>query len=337
MPMLNLATLFTAAEIADAINVIPNKYSRLGQLGIFPGRGAITRTVLIEEANGILTILPTTALGPNVGSVGKENKRKIRPFVIPQIIHEDHIDAKDVEAVRMFGGDELMNVSDLVNQRLGQCRDKHEITHEWHRAGALRGTLLDADGSTVIYNWFTEFGITQKVVDFALGTADTDVRKKCMEVKRHIEKNLKGDTMTRVRAIASATWMDKFTSHANVQKAFLNWQAAADNIAGDVRTSFKFGDITFEEYVGAAPGTGGTDIDFIPDGDVRFYPEGTRQTFDTLWAPADFNESVNKLGQVYYAKIQEDKWQRGYDIHTQSNPLTICKRPAVLVRGYSSN
>lgn len=49
-------------------------------------------------------------------------------------------------------------------------------------------------------------------------------------------------------------------------------------------------------------------------------------------APADFNETVNTLGQPLYAKQDSRKFERGTDLHTQSNPLPMCHRPGVLVK-----
>ena len=49
-------------------------------------------------------------------------------------------------------------------------------------------------------------------------------------------------------------------------------------------------------------------------------------------APADFNETVNTLGQLLYAKQEPRKFERGTDLHTQSNPLPMCHRPALLVK-----
>ena len=49
-------------------------------------------------------------------------------------------------------------------------------------------------------------------------------------------------------------------------------------------------------------------------------------------APADFNETVNTLGQPLYAKQEPRKFERGTDLHTQSNPLPMCHRPGVLVK-----
>jgi hypothetical protein len=62
------------------------------------------------------------------------------------------------------------------------------------------------------------------------------------------------------------------------------------------------------------------------------FPMGTVDTFSTYFAPADFNETVNTLGQALYAKQEPRKFDRGTDLHTQSNPLPMCHRPGVLVK-----
>jgi hypothetical protein len=59
---------------------------------------------------------------------------------------------------------------------------------------------------------------------------------------------------------------------------------------------------------------------------------GTVDTFGTYFAPADFNETVNTLGQPVYAKQAPRQFDRGTDLHTQSNPLPMCHRPGVLVK-----
>ncbi len=71
---------------------------------------------------------------------------------------------------------------------------------------------------------------------------------------------------------------------------------------------------------------------FIPQNEAIAFPLGTQQTFRTYFAPADFNETANTIGLPVYAKQEERKFQRGWDIHTQSNPLPLCARPEVLIR-----
>jgi len=51
--------LFTAAELTDAINAIPNQYGRLGEMGLFTVRGVATDTVTVEERGGVLRLLPS--------------------------------------------------------------------------------------------------------------------------------------------------------------------------------------------------------------------------------------------------------------------------------------
>lgn len=333
--MLTLLNAFTQTEIAAAVNIVPNTYGRLNQLGLFPVRGVTTPDVAVEERNGSLALIPTEALG-GPGRVGTEGKRKVRSFRVPRLVYDEHVNPGEVNGIRAFGGDGRANLAMLLNQKLATARGKHDITLEHLRMGALKGVLYDADGSTVLYNLYTEFGITQKTVDFVLGTAGTEVRDKCLEVVRSIEDNLMGEVASGVRCLVSQEFYDKLVKHPKVQPAFANWQAAAERLGGDMRRGFSFGGITFEEYRGVAAGSAGA-VRFIAANDGHAFPEGTSNTFATLVAPADFNETVNTLGQVYYAKVQPARMDRGYDVHTQSNVLPMTFRPGLLVRVFSSN
>lgn len=333
--MLTLANAFTQTEIAAAINIVPNTYGRLQALGLMPVRGVVTRDIAIEEQNGSLALIPTEAIG-GPGVLGKGAKRVVRTFRVPRLIQDEHVNPAEVDGIRAFGGDARASLAALLNQKLATTRQKHDLTLEHLRMGALKGIILDADGATTVYNLYTEFGITQKSVDFVLGTAGTDVRAKCMEVARHMEDNLLGDSSSGVRALVSPEFFDKLVSHAKVKEAFSNYQEAAQRLGGDMRKGFTFGGITFEEYRAQATGTGGT-VRFIASGEGHAFPEGTGSTFATLAAPADFNDTVGTLGQVYYAKVEAAKFGRGYDIHTQANVLPMCLRPGVLVRLHTSN
>jgi hypothetical protein len=100
-----------------------------------------------------------------------------------------------------------------------------------------------------------------------------------------------------------------------------------------MRKGFEFAGITFEEYRGqATQDDGTTNRRFITAGDGHVFPTGTMSTFKTIVAPADFMETANTLGIELYAKMEPKKFNRGMDLHTQSNPLPICYRPGVLVR-----
>jgi hypothetical protein len=327
---------FNMVSLTKSINILPNNYGRLRELNLMPGKGVRTRSIIVEEKNGVLNLLPTMPPG-SPGTVGKHGKRTVRSFSIPHIPHDDSILPEAYDGVRAFGQEnDLVAVSQIVNDRLQEMRNKHGITLEYLRMGALKGIILDADGST-LYNLYTEFKITQKKIDFVLGTEDTNVPKKCRDVVRHIEQNLKGEVMTGVRCLVSSSFYDKLIAHKSVKEAFLNYEAAQNVLGGDSRKGFKFNGVTFEEYVGTATDAEGTNRPFIAVDDGHAFPMGTMGSFETLFAPADFMETANTLGIELYAKQEPRKFGRGVDLHTQSNPLPICYRPAVLVRVYTSN
>lgn len=332
---LTLINAFSLTEVSAAINIVPNRYGRLQELNLMPVRGVVQRDIAVEEKNGSLALIPTEQYG-GPGVVGKVGKRKVRTFRIPKLVYDEYVSPQEVQGVRAFGGNGQQALAALLNDKLETARSKHDITLEHLRMGALKGTIVDADGST-IYNLYTEFGIVQKTVDFALGTTTTKVAEKCREVLRHIEDNLLGEVMQRVHVLVSPEFYDKLIGHSKVEAAYANWTAAAERLGGDLRSGFTFGGLTFEEYRGQSTDTSGSAVRFIAANDGHAFPVGTSQTFSTYVGPADFNETVGSLGQVYYAKVQPAEFDRGYKVHTQSNPLPMCLRPAVCVRVYSSN
>lgn len=321
---------FSMASLTAAINLIPNRYGRIGQLNLFPPRPVTQRQVIVEEYAGRLNLLPTRPPGAP-GTVNERGTRRARSFMIPHIPLDDVILPEEVQGVRAFGSTtEIETIASVVAQHLEAMRNKHAITLEYLRAGALKGEILDADGS-VILNLFNEFGITPKVVSFALGNSGTNVKAKCMEVVRHIEDNLMGEVYTSVHALCSPEFFDALTSHPKVEEAYKFYTQGA-GLVQDVRRGFVYGGITFEEYRGQATDASGNVRRFIAAGEAHAFPLGTLDTFATYFAPADFNETVNTLGQELYAKIEPRKFDRGADLHTQSNPLPMCHRPGVLVR-----
>jgi len=322
---------FQLASLTDAMNKFPFKPSRLGELGLFQEQGVPFNTVVIEERDGVLALLPFKRRGES-GVVAKSEKRKVRSFAIPHIPYDDAVLAEQLQGVRAFGTEnEVAGVAQVVNDRLVAMRQDHEVTLEFHRAAAIQGKVLDgADGSTEIYDVFAEFGVTEKTVDFVLGTATTDVRAKCIEVSRAIEGGLGARTYDHVHAMCGSTWFDALIAHDYVKDAYHRWQDSI-NLRNDPRKGFEFGGITFEEYRGKVG-----DVSFIPAAQARFFPVGTPGLFKTYFGPADFMETVNTIGLPYYAKQKLMDFDRGVQLHTQSNPLCLCLMPRVLVKGTTS-
>lgn len=54
--------------------------------------------------------------------------------------------------------------------------------------------------------------------------------------------------------------------------------------------------------------------------------------FITRYAPANYTETVNTMGLPMYAKAEPRKFNKGFDIEAQTNPLNLCTRPGAIVK-----
>lgn len=321
---------FSVRSLTAAILKAPYQPGRLGQLKLFAESGITTTTAQVEEQDGQLSLIPTSPRGGPADTLGN-SKRTMRAFNVPHLARESTIIADQVQGIRAFASEnELQTVQQLVDQRLATLRAMHEVTLEHLRIGALKGLIVDADGSTPIYNLFTEFGVSQQTHPFNFASSSLDVRGECIAVLREIEDELGGSTYTNARAFCSATFFDALVGHANVKQAFKYQEGQV--LREDLRRGFTFGGITFEEYRGKVG-----NIDFIPDDEAYCFPEGAQTVkgplFQTWFAPADFEETVNTIGLPVYAKQARDpEFQRWVKLHSQSNPLPICLRPRAVVK-----
>jgi hypothetical protein len=317
---------FSMMELTAALNKLPHQPGRIGELGLFESSGITKTVVAIEERDGVLALLPTVARG-GPSTAARTGRRTVRNFTVPHIPYEDAIFANDIQDVRQFGSeDTLQGVAQVVNDRLAEMKRSHDVTLEYHRMGALNGKILDADGSTVIYNLFTEFGVTEQTQEWVLGTDTTEVQAICHSVHRKIESALGGTRPPGVHTFCGADFFDDLVSHDSVKAAVVRYQESMQ-MRTDVRRGFEFGGIFFEEYVGSVG-----DVDFIESDECRSFPVGV-PIYKTYNAPGNFVEAANTIGLEMYAKQQLMDFDRGVRLLTESNPLNLCLRPAALVKG----
>ena len=68
---------YSLAEMTQAINILPNLYTRLGQIGLFRFEGVSQRSIVIEQREGVLSLLPSVPLGAPA-TVGNREARSMR-------------------------------------------------------------------------------------------------------------------------------------------------------------------------------------------------------------------------------------------------------------------
>jgi len=340
---------FDMISLTDTVNKQPYKPQLLGRMGLFEEKSSRTVQIAIEEKTGSLSLVPTTRRGAPA-TQNAHNLRGIRNFSAPRIALEDRVLAEEIQGVRAFGSEtELQGVQQVVSDRFGEMNDKVETTIEFHRAGAVQGIVKDSDNTTVIYNFFTEFGVSQDTTDFVLGTSGTEILDKCTAVRNNIQNELgsEGGDDIDILCLCGPVFFGKLIKHAKVTGAYTQWRAwmsGAPNYGHDPLTmdlrykGFNFGNITFMVYRGSVGGVSFIDEATINANGVAFAFPMIGGLFSTVYAPADFMETVNTPGLPRYAKVAPDtRFNQYVDLHLQSNPLCYCKRPKVLQKLTSSN
>jgi hypothetical protein len=333
---------FSLVQMTEGLDRVEFQPSFLGSLGIFTPEPIRTTSFTMEERDGTLALVPTTERGTPIIEGGRD-RRKLRTFETVRIAKGTTIHAAEIQGVRPFGSEtELLTAQQLVAERLtgpvGLLNDV-ELTFEHMRLGALKGEVLDADGSTII-NWYDAFNLTPPAdIDFALDDDTTDIRKKCADLVRDMARKSKGAFTpgTTIHALVGDEFYDSLIQHPTVRETYMNYAAAADLRTSLVTTgasgtfgAFPYAGIVFHNYRGTDDGTRVS----VASNDAHFFPIGARNVFSHVQAPGEFFDFVNTPGRRLYSMLITDRdrnaWVRP---EVYSYPLFVCKRPDLLVKG----
>ncbi|MFA8386874.1 MAG: major capsid protein [Pelagibaca sp.] len=330
---------FSVMRLTDALREIKYVPSRIGQLGLFATTSIDTLDIAIEkdrEQNQI--IIGSTPRGGPGQTFGK-NGRSMRTLRVPHFQVDDAIMADEVQQVRAFGSEvSVERLQQKIANRAAEASQFFALTEEFHRLNIIKsGKLLDADDQ-VMFDYFNEFGETAPAeIDFDLDNANPAegaLRKKCVGVVRQTAAILDGLPYTGIHAFCGDNFFDDLVSHPEVRETYKGFadastlRSAYASANGQQNTFgvFEFGGITFENYRGG--GSIGIDTN-----KCHLFPLGVPGLFRTVYAPADYIETVNTQGQRLYGKQYEMQNGKGVNLEFQMNALQYCTRPRVLIPG----
>lgn len=330
------SSAFTVTRLTQAINELKFVPGRIGELGLFDVESVDTTTISVEKKGDILALVPPTPRGAPGNTLDKE-KRDLRALIVPHFELNDAIYAEEVQGVRAFGSEvALETVVQKVAQRQLTMVRSLGATEEHARMGAVQGIVTYADNSTL--NLFTEFGVSQETeIDFDLdntSAVDGALRKKCAGVTRQVSNILGGVPFTGLHAFCGDNFFDDLLSNKEVRETFKGWSEAQilrEGYIGPNRSSygiFEFGGIVWENYRGAVGSTS-----FINTDKCHIFPLGVPGLFKSVYAPADYEETVNTMGQRLYSRQYPMPNGKGRHLDVQMNALQYCSRPKALLKG----
>jgi hypothetical protein len=244
---------FELVDYTEEIVSIPNTWGLINEMNIFRNESVSQHSITVESTAGTLGLITDQVRGAK-NLVSKDDNRTLRSFAIPHFPLDDAVTPQDLQGKRAYGSpDAAETEAAVIARKLARIRMNHAVTLEAARAYALTTGAIYAPNATVAANYYTDFGVTRKEVDYVLGTAGTEIIAKSEEALAHIQDNvLTGEVVNNVVVLCSPTFFAKLIIHATVKEAYKYYtstqQPLRDRLGSGVYRRFDHGSITYIEY-----------------------------------------------------------------------------------------
>ena len=226
MPIQNYPTVFDCTEMTAAVNKLPARPFFFKPL--FEVKGVKTTTVSLDIRKGRIVLIGDSERNTAPESLaGRGAKREWKHLSCAHLAQMDTLAPEDLQDVRAFGSTEPISVAAVYNDKMQQLKDNLAATMEFHRLGAIKGVVLDADGTTVLHDIFNTFGATKKTLDISFPKTAADdanpILTSILKAKRHVEAAMGGTPFDHIECIIGSDAYDMLTSHKLVREYFERW------------------------------------------------------------------------------------------------------------------
>jgi len=328
---------FELVDYTEELLLVPNKWGLINELGLFGEEGVAQHSVTVESSEGTLGLVTDKVRGER-NNVGKSDTRALRSFPIPHFPMDDAVKPEDVQGKRAYGSaDQAETEAAVIARKLERIRMNHAVTLEAARAFAITNGAIYAPNGTVAGNFYTDFGITRKSIDFVLGTSTTDLNAKSEEGIAHIQDTIQsGEVVSNIIVLCSPAFFGKLINHATVKEAYKYYTSTQEplrnRLGSGVYRRFVHGGVEYVEYRGSYNGTA-----LIPAGEAYMLPQGTADMFKTYFSPANKFSHVNTIGEQAYVFTYRNPTDSEILIQSEANFLNLIRRPQAVVQLTTSN
>lgn len=328
---------FQLTDLTNSILLIPNTWGLINELGIFSNESISQHTVTVESTTGTLGLITDRVRGDR-NNVSRDDPRVLRSLPVPFFPLDDSVKPQDIQGIRAYGTSETAETeANVIARKLERIRRNHAVTLEYARAQAITQGTIYAPNGTVSGNYYTEFGVTRKEIDWTLGTATANLIGKIEEGIAHIQDNiLSGEVISNIIVLASPEFFSKLIDHASVKEAYKYYSSTQEplrqRLGSGIYRSFQTGGVTVLEYRGSYNGQR-----LIPAGEAYMLPQGTTDLFKTFFSPANRFSHLNSLGEEVYVWTFRDQYDAEITIQSESSFLNLIRKPQCVVKCLTSN
>lgn len=334
---------FQATQMTELVEDIDYVPYEIDAMGVFETEYLRTTTVTFYQRQGQLVRVPTTERGtpeptrPRNGAILKQIEGH-------RLAERDTVRASEVQnllAPQLPQATRLANAQELVAERQATLVDDINYTKEFHRLGALQGVVYDADGTTILDDWFDLWGITRPTditFDFAAFKALEDQG----DLRGLIEGQVVTPMMralkrrrrpgTEVHSLCGDDFWTALSSSPAYERTMLTdamRQALNNDRSWETIT---MGGVTFHHYFGSDDKA----LE-IADNEAIFFPMGAKDVFKEYYLPGEGMNDINQKGLELYSVTSPDyrpNLMEWVDIYVKSYPVYACLCPQALFRGF---
>lgn len=335
--MTTARSLTSAYDIVDwtaELNQIPNMYGLTQELGIFRNESVAQNVVQFEAYNQTIGLVTDQYRGTR-NTVSSDDPRRAHAYILAHFPLDDQLTARELVGKRAYGSaDAAETEAAAIMRKMERIRKSHAMTAEVARIHTLVTGTQFAPNNTVSANFYTDFGVTQKLVTWDdASTSATIIRDISREAVDHIQKNiLSGESPSSFVALCSPEYFDKMVSQTGVIDAWRATQTMENYNRAGFRTGkydeITFGNIRYIRYFGFRPD--GTAM--IPANEACILPLGTEDTFVTYFGPAERFDTINTLGEEAYMWTQRSEDNTSIKVSSESNFANLIRRPQCIVK-----
>lgn len=292
---------------------------QLDTLGMFSKKSIIGNFYQVEMENGKVSLLPTKQRGTSDMTNISGTKKHRRVVETPHIPASFSVVAGDLANVQGGSMDEAF--ASILAGRMIQARENYSATWEYHRVNAIKGIVLDSDG-TELFNVYDFLGVSQQTQTLTVG----DIGPGCDTLKETILDGLGNVGSSGVLVLCGKDFFDAVRNDEDVianKNNVLPGTFASDSF---VYSSFEYRGVIFMRYRGMVGST-----PYIANNKGHAIPLGVADAFEHVDSTADTMSEIGKPGKEIVFTEEKLPFDAGVQFRLQSNRLTLPTRPSALV------
>ena len=173
---------FEVVDSTRELNTLPQTWTLLGDSGLFQEEMLSQNTVTFQETKGSLSLVTDSVRGSK--PLAQSNDlRKIHSYSLSHHQLTDALYPEDLAGKSSYTDlTQADTEAAALMRKMVKIKRNFEMTKEVARFQTIVTGQAWAPNGTITADYYTDFGYTRSVVNFALDTVGTEIVEKCEEI-----------------------------------------------------------------------------------------------------------------------------------------------------------